>query len=95
MLSRVLLHVVTAALRVNQAVDPGSLLNSVLSSLGCILQDVQNRAIFSFGHLRHAQFVVLVIFSVEENPSRVKQLAAARRIKGGSIENQRWTRVGV
>ena len=50
MLTRMLLHVIAATVNVNQTVNPAAFLNR-----SCILQNVEDLPVVSFGHLGHAQ----------------------------------------
>ncbi len=93
MLSRVLLHVVVAALRRQSGRGRG-----FPFACGPVVWATLAECAESLPSSRSAtsatRSFVRVIPS-RRNPSRIKQLAAARGIKSGSIENQGGTRIGV
>ena len=77
-----LLHVIAAAVDVNQSVNAAALLNRCL-----ILENVEDLPILFFHHLGHAQSVAPVSRLSSKDPTRIKDLATACGIKRSPIKN--------
>ena len=80
MLARVLLHVVTAASGVDDAVDA----RSRLRRQGAIFEVMQDAVLFVVENFRDPQLA-----GRNFDPARIEQLAAAGGIKGGAVEHDR------
>ena len=88
MLAGVLLHVITAALGVNQAADAASFWNR-----SGVVQNVEDGSVISLRDFGYAQ--LRSSGSGWENRPGIKNLAAAGGIESGAVENDCSSRVGV
>ena len=87
MLAGVLLHVVAAAVGVNDAVNTCSRFKPARG-----FDEVHDGAVFTFGHFNDAELAMLVN-SLGKQPSSVKDLPTAGGIESGPVERDCRTRV--